>query len=316
MYHSSPYSPTAHRLALRDALARTSPILAPGVGAPLFARLVARAGFPAVYISGASLASMQLGRPDVGLVTMTETVETTERVCDVVDLPIIVDADTGYGGVHNVARTVRALERAGAAAIQLEDQVAPKRCGHLAGKEVVPVDEMCARLRGALGARADDATVIIARTDAAGPEGLEAAIRRARRYGEAGADVLFVEAPRSEDDLVRIGSSLQDWPLVANMVEFGQTPLLPLDRLAELGFSLVIHPGLLIRAIVPAALAALTDLAETGTSAGRLAPLATFDEVNDIVGLPDLLQLEGLWARPDGLPEHAGPARPRPPPIQ
>lgn len=289
---------TSLRGALRKALAGASPVLAPGVGAPLFARLVAQAGFPAVYVSGASVASLQLGRPDVGLVTMSETVETTERVCEVVDLPVIVDADTGYGGVHNVARTVRELERAGAAAIQLEDQVAPKRCGHLAGKEVVPTEEMAARLRVALDARSDDETVIIARTDAASPEGLDAAIARARRYGEAGADVLFVEAPRSEAELGRIGQELSEWPLVANMVEFGQTPLLPVERLAELGFSLVIHPGLLVRAIVPAAQEALAHLVTSGTSAGRLAPLATFDEVNALVGLPALQEVERQFANP------------------
>ncbi len=195
-------------------LTNQAPVVAPGTFNALFARLIVEAGFPAVYLSGAGVANSLLGRPDIGIATMDEMVMIAERICDVVDVPVIADGDTGYGGVHNVARTVRAYERAGVAAVQLEDQVFPKKCGHFDGKEVVSTGEMLERLNAAGDARSGpDGILIIARTDARGPHDLDEAIRRARAYGEAGADLLFVEAPQSRDELARVGQELADWPL-------------------------------------------------------------------------------------------------------
>lgn len=273
---------------LRELLAEEAPIVAPGAFNALFARLIEEAGFDAVYLSGAGVANALLGRPDLGLVTMSEMAMVAEQICDVVSVPVIADGDTGYGGVHNVARTVAAYERAGVAAIQIEDQRFPKRCGHFEGKEVVSPDEMVERLVAARRARsAQDGLVIIARTDAAAVEGIDAAIARAKTYGEAGADVLFVEAPSSRDGLAAVARELGAWPLVANMVEFGKTPLLTAGELGNLGFSLVLFPGSVTRTVTRAARDTLDELHQTGTTAGRLDQMATFDEVNRVVGLKE-----------------------------
>ena len=235
---------------LRRMLVVEAPVIAPGAFNALFARLIVEAGFPAVYLSGAGVANSLLGKPDLGIATMDEMVMVAERVCDVVEVPVIADGDTGYGGVHNVARTVASYERAGVAAIQLEDQVFPKKCGHFGGKEVVSKGEMMERIAAALDARSGpDGILVIARTDARGPLDLAEAIDRALAYGEAGADILFVEAPRSREELERIGTEIGDWPLMANMVEFGKTPLLGADELYALGFSLVIYPGSITRTV-------------------------------------------------------------------
>ena len=278
---------------LRSLLAEQSPVVAPGTFNALFARLIVEAGFPAVYLSGAGVANTLLGQPDLGIVTMNEMLLVAEHVCAAVDVPVVADGDTGYGGVHNVARTVAAYERAGVAAIQLEDQVFPKKCGHFEGKEVVPVGEMLERIHAAREARSGpDGILIIARTDAAGPIGLDEAIERARLYGEAGADVLFVEAPRSHEELARIGRELAEWPLMANMVEYGKTPLLPADELGALGFSLVIFPGSITRTATFAAREILEELAAAGTTAGRLDKMASFQDVNSVVGLEDANEWE------------------------
>lgn len=278
---------------LRSLLAEQSPVVAPGAFNALFARLIVEAGFPAVYLSGAGVANTLLGRPDLGIVTMNEMLLVAQHVCDVVDVPVIADGDTGYGGVHNVARTVAAYERAGVAAIQLEDQVFPKKCGHFEGKEVVPFGEMLERIHAAREARTgSDGILIIARTDAAGPIGLDEAIDRARMYGEAGADMLFVEAPRSREELERIGRELARWPLVANMVEYGKTPLLPADELGSLGYSLVIFPGSITRTVTLAAREMLAELAAEGTTAGRFDKMASFQDVNSVVGLEDANEWE------------------------
>jgi 2-methylisocitrate lyase-like PEP mutase family enzyme len=272
----------------RQLLESENPVVAPGTFNALFARMIESAGFPAIYLSGAGVANSLLGRPDIGLVTLNEMVLVAEHICDVVDVPVIADADTGYGGPHNVARTVKAYERVGVAAIQIEDQVFPKRCGHFEGKEVVAVEEMLQRIEAVLDARSEDqGIVLIARTDARGPIGLDEAIDRARRYREAGADVLFVEAPRTVEELERIGSELSEWPLLANMVEFGKTPLMSAQELADLGFSLVIFPGSIGRASVKAADRVLSELASKGTTREILANKATFDAVNEILGLSD-----------------------------
>ena len=278
---------------LRALLGDDAPVVAPGAFNALFARLIEEAGFDAVYLSGAGVANALLGQPDLGLVTMSEMVMVAERICEVVDVPVIADGDTGYGGVHNVARTVAAYERAGVAAIQIEDQQFPKRCGHFEGKEVVSADEMVERVVAARRARSgDDGILIIARTDAAAVEGIESAIGRARTYGKAGADVLFVEAPSSGDELAMIADELGDWPLVANMVEWGKTPLLSADELGELGFSLILFPGSVTRTVTRAARETLDELRSTGTTMGRLDEMATFDEVNRVVGLTEADEFE------------------------
>ena len=273
---------------LRSLLDTAAPVVAPGAFNALFARLIEEAGFPAVYLSGAGVANALLGQPDLGLVTMSEMVMVAERICEVVDVPVIADGDTGYGGVHNVARTVSAYERAGVAGIQIEDQRFPKRCGHFDGKEVVSADEMVERVAAARQARSgDDGIVIIARTDAAQIEGIDAAIARGRLYAEAGADVLFIEAPETREELTMVAAELGGWPLVANMVEYGKTPLLSAEELGDLGFSLVLFPGSLTRTVTKAAQDTLDELHRTGTTSGRLDTMATFDEVNRVVGLTE-----------------------------
>ncbi len=279
---------TGRGASLRALLADQSPVVAPGTFNALFARLIVEAGFPAVYLSGAGVANTLLGKPDLGLVTMNEMLLVAQHVCAAVDVPVVADGDTGYGGVHNVARTVAGYERVGVAAIQLEDQVFPKKCGHFEGKEVVAPGEMLERIHAAREARTGpDGILIIARTDAAGPLGLDEAIDRARSYGEAGADLLFVEAPRSREELERVGRELDGWPLVANMVEYGKTPLLPAEELGAIGYSLVIFPGSITRTATLAAREVLAELAATGTTAGRLDRMTSFQDLNEVVGLTD-----------------------------
>jgi 2-methylisocitrate lyase-like PEP mutase family enzyme len=229
---------------LRSRLARNPILVAPGVHDALTALIAAQAGFAALYVSGAAIAYTRLGRPDVGLVGMTEVADTVSLIRDRVDAHLIVDADTGFGNALNVGRTIRLLERAGANAIQLEDQDFPKRCGHLDGKVLISADEMAGKIRAALDARHLHETLVIARTDAVAVEGFERAMQRATRYREAGADVLFVEAPRTRAELSRVVATLgRDIPLMANMVEGGKTPLLSAVELEKIGFSLVIFPA-------------------------------------------------------------------------
>src|SRR6185437_14168266 len=210
---------------LRSRLARKPIVVAPGVYDPFTALVATQAGFTTLYVSGAAIAYTRLGRPDIGLVSMTEVAETLALIRDRVDAHLIVDADTGYGNALNVIRTVREFERAGANAIQLEDQDFPKRCGHLDGKALIPAEEMCGKIRAAVDTRQSRETLIMARTDAVAVEGFDRAIERAQMYREAGADMLFVEAPRTRDDLARIAKALRtSLPLLANMVEGGKTP--------------------------------------------------------------------------------------------
>ena len=278
---------------LRLLLDNNSPVVAPGAFNALFAKLIEEADFKAVYLSGAGVANSLLGAPDLGMVTQTEIANIADLVCQAVDIPVIADGDTGYGGVHNVARTIRLYERAGVAAIQLEDQAFPKKCGHFEDKVVVSVEEMVQRIQAARDARSDDEGIlIIARTDARASLGLNAAIDRAKIYAEAGADLLFVEAPHSEEELAQIGSELSGHRLMANMVEFGKTPLLSADRLAELGYCLSIHPGAFTRAVVELTRAVLGDLRTTGSTKGWLDRMATFADVNALLGLPEANEWE------------------------
>lgn len=283
---------------LRALLDESAPVVAPGAFNALFARLIEAEGFPAVYLSGAGVANSVLGQPDLGMVTQSEMVAVAEHVCAVVDVPVICDGDTGYGGVHNVARTIKLYERAGVAAIQLEDQAFPKKCGHFEGKTVVGPDEMVQRITAALDARSgDDGMLIIARTDARAPLGFDEALDRANRYAEAGADIVFVEAPQNEEELERVGRELTGNRLMANMVEFGKTPLLPAEQLGELGFHLVIYPGALTRALVPLARQMLSDLRIQGSTLSWLDRMATFGDVNEVVGLGRANEWEADIAR-------------------
>jgi 2-methylisocitrate lyase-like PEP mutase family enzyme len=275
---------------LRARLARPPIVVAPGVYDALTASLATTAGFEALYLSGAAIAYTRLGRPDIGLVSMAEVADILAMVCERVDTPVIVDADTGYGNALNVQRTVQLFERAGAAAIQIEDQTFPKRCGHLADKGVVAVGEMTGKIRAAVDARRSGATLIVARTDAVAVEGFAAAIDRAVQYREAGADLLFVEAPRSRDQLAALTAALGgSVPLMANMVEGGQTPVLPAEELEALGFSLVIFPGAIVRALAWQAQAFYGALHRDGTTDAFRDRMFDFEAINDVVGTADLL---------------------------
>jgi len=272
------------------------PVVAAGAYDALSARLVAEAGFPALYMTGFGAAASLLGRPDVGLLTMTEMVDQARRMVDATDLPVIADADTGYGNALNVLRTVRSYEQAGVAALHLEDQVAPKRCGHLDGKQVVPADDMVAKVRAAAAARTDPDLVLIARTDARSVEGLDAALARARRYHEAGADVLFVEAPQTEAEVETVARQLADVPLLFNWAEGGRTPALPMERLRDLGFSIVIFPVSTLLAATQAVRQVLRAIRHTGTPAEAMDRLVPFGEFLDFIGLPEVRDLESRFS--------------------
>jgi methylisocitrate lyase len=270
---------------LRDAI-ENSTIQVPGAFNALTARLVERAGYDAIYLSGAALSAGTLALPDVGLFTLTELAQQTVYVTRRVEIPLIVDADTGFGAAVNVERTIVELEMAGAAAIQLEDQVLPKRCGHLSGKAIVDTADMCAKLRAAVGARDDASLVILARTDARGVEGLDEAIERARRYLDAGADWIFPEALADAGEFEKFADEI-DAPLVANMTEFGQSPLLTLDVLAEMGYAAVLYPVTLLRTAMKAVEAALAVIAVEGTQAELIDLLQTRQELYDLLGYSD-----------------------------
>ena len=277
--------------SLSDHL-RQGLLVAPGVYDALTAGLAAAAGFKALYVSGAAIAYTRLGRPDIGLVSMAEVADTIALLRDRVPTPLIVDADNGYGNALNVQRTVRVFERAGAAAIQLEDQTMPKRCGHLRDKSLIPVAEMVGKVRAALDARASEQTLIIARTDAVAVEGVGAAIERARRYAEAGADVLFVEAPQSRAQLAEVTAGLRGLcPLMANIVDGGDTPPLPCAELEALGFRLVIFPGGIVRALARAAQAYYGSLAEHGSNLPFADHMFDFNQLNALIGTPEMLAL-------------------------
>ncbi len=276
---------------LADLIQRTQgALIAPGVYDPFTANLAAQAGFECVYLSGASLAYTQLGRPDLGLVTMTEVADSIAAIRDRVDMALIVDADTGYGNALNVQRTVRVFERSGASGIQLEDQTFPKRCGHLSGKTLIRADEMAGKIKAACDARQSEETLIIARTDGIAVEGIDAAMERAELYLDAGADILFIEAPQSRQEQLMITERFrQRVPLLANMVEGGQTPVGSADQLADLGFKLVIFPGGLARAVLRQVTAYFESLKAHGSTEPFRDRMAVFDELNDAIGLPEML---------------------------
>jgi len=278
---------------LRNLLSTDRVIIAPGAMNALVARLIQQVGFEAIYFSGAAFANTVLAVPDLGLATLSEMVQHLGYISQAVTIPVIADGDTGFGSVLNVQRAVTLYEGAGAAAIQIEDQTMPKRCGHFKDKQVVEMSEMIARIRAALAARADPNFVVIARTDARSVTGLEDALKRCAAYATAGADMLFLEAPESDEELSLIGRELKGVPLVANMVEGGRTPLHSAAELASMGFQLVIFPGL-TRVAVFAVLDALKTLSAHGDSRALLQRLVPLSDVNDRLGLQELLDRAAL----------------------
>jgi 2-methylisocitrate lyase-like PEP mutase family enzyme len=277
--------------SLRARLARPPILIAPGVYDPLTSLIAERAGFEALYVSGAAIAYTRLGRPDIGLVSMSEVVETVALIRDRVRAHLIVDADTGYGNALNVERTVRLLERAGANAIQIEDQDFPKRCGHLDDKALIPASEMVGKVKAATDIRQSPETLIIARTDAVAVEGFDRAIERALLYRDAGADLLFIEAPKAREELEKITSRAGGTvPLMANMVEGGKTPMLSASELETLGFSLVIFPGGIVRALTKTATEYYASLAAHGTTQPFRGRMLDFAELNELLGAPGMIE--------------------------
>ncbi|MGB0546015.1 MAG: isocitrate lyase/PEP mutase family protein [Paracoccaceae bacterium] len=267
-------------------------LLAPGIYDALSGLIAEQAGARAVYLSGASIAYTRFGRSDVGLVSASEVHDTLAAVTDRIQIPVIVDADTGFGNALNVQRTIRNFERAGAAAIQIEDQSFPKRCGHLDGKTLISKDEMVGKIKAAIDARKETNTLIIARTDARGVEGLSEAIDRAQAYQEAGADILFIEAPHSIDEMKLIRKSFgEDIPLLANMVEGGKTPIKTVNDLKSLGFNIVIFPGGAVRATTFQLQQYYAGLIENGSTLEFSDSMHNFDSLNSVIGTPELLKL-------------------------
>jgi 2-methylisocitrate lyase-like PEP mutase family enzyme len=286
----------SHTTRLRSLLAG-QPFIAPGCYDAFTALLIEQAGFGCAYVSGASIAFTRLGRPDIGLTTLTEVAETVGNIRDRVSLPLIVDGDNGFGNALNVQRTVRLLEKMGASAIQLEDQTLPKRCGHLEGKTLISTAEMLGKLRAAQDARADPATAIVARTDAIAVDGFEAGLERAHCYAEAGADVLFVEALRTPEQMARVGRELGGRvPLLANMVEGGKTPLLSIAELGAIGFRLAIFPGAMVRVVGFAAGQYLATLQADGTTRNMLDRMFDFSRLNATIGTEAMLQVGEQYA--------------------
>jgi len=280
----------SHARKLREQLAAPGPIVAPGCYDGLTALLIEQAGFGCAYLSGASVSFTRLGLPDIGLASMTEVANVISNIRERLDIPLIVDGDTGFGNALNVKRTVRLFERMGASAIQLEDQTLPKRCGHLDGKTLVSVGEMLGKIRAAQDARQDADTVIVARTDAIAVTGLDEALERGNAYIEAGADVLFVESPLDDEQLALVGQNLgARIPLLANMVEGGKTPLHNAEELAALGFKVVIFPGAMLRMISRAGAEYLAALRRDGTTAGIMDRMFDFQTLNTVIGTDKLL---------------------------
>jgi len=276
---------------IRNALAEHGQLIMPGVYDALSAKIAARAGFEVIFITGYSLSATLLGEPDFGLLTQTEVVSAAQRICSVVDTPVIVDADTGYGNAINVIRTVQDLIRAGAAGMFLEDQIWPKRCGHMRGKQVIPLDEQLKKLRAAVEARENSDFFIVARTDSRQALGLDEAITRGRAFKEAGADAVFIEAPESKEEMKRISKQVPG-PLVANMLERGVTPLMGPRELKDLGFDLIVWPLAPLYSVAKSLTDVYTTLRRDGSSLAILDRLMPFDEFNRIVGLEEKYALD------------------------
>ena len=281
---------------LRKLIKGNKIIVAPGAFDALSARLVEQAGFPAVYVTGAGVASSRLGVPDIGLTTMNEVLETAKNIVSVTNIPVICDADTGYGNALNLMRTTQDFERIGVAAIQVEDQITPKRCGHTEGKQLVSMEEMVKKIEAFRYAKQTEDFVLIARTDAIAVNGFEDAIERARAYAQAGADVLFVEAPRTIEEMKRIPELLSDVPLLVNMVEGGgKTPLLPVRELEAMGFRIAIYPASAWMAAIKAMQGVLRELKEQGSTDGFSEHMVSFQEMFEVVGLAQYRALEAKY---------------------
>ena len=283
--------------ALRQLLRQPGIIVAPGAYDCLTARLIEREGFPAVYMTGAGTAVTRLGKPDLGFASLTEMLANASAMASTVSIPLIADADTGYSGALNVYRTVQEYARAGVAALHIEDQAFPKRCGHLDGKEVVSIADMVVKLRAACDARTDDDFVIIARTDALAVTGLDDTLRRCAAYAEAGADVLFVEALRTQEEIERVRREV-DLPLLYNFVEHGKSPLIPVSELATLGFKMVIFPGSLMLSVYTLVQRILQDIRQHGTTANRLGDMVSVVDLFNLMGMQESLALEAQWTAP------------------
>ncbi|MGH7811787.1 MAG: isocitrate lyase/PEP mutase family protein [Candidatus Binatia bacterium] len=279
------------RQTLKQLLKRDKLLVAPGCFDGLSARLVEEAGFEAAYLSGGAVAR-SMGIPDIGLVTMSESIERAAQVVSAIKIPIIADADTGYGNAVNLVRSVREFERTGVAAIHIEDQVTPKRCGHLDGKEVISLPEMTKKLAAALAARSDPDFCIIARTDARGVNGFDDAIKRGQAFAEVGVDAIFVEAPQSEEELAEIPRRVTGVPLLVNVFKGGKTPMLPVERLEKMGYRIAIYPSETQRAAIHAMRNALGTLKRDGTTESIDSSLTTFKERDRVVDLDGWQKIE------------------------
>lgn len=289
-------TPARLRALLATATEERRPIVLPGCYDALGARLIEQADFDAVYMTGFGTAAGLLGRPDVGLLGLGEMVDNARRIADAVDLPVIADADTGYGNQINVIHTVRQYEQAGVAGIHLEDQVLPKKCGHMENKQVVDADVMYAKVRAAAAARRDDDFVLIARTDARAPHGLDEALRRASGCLDAGADVLFVEALQAKHEIARVAEEFAGVPLLFNWAEGGKTPPLDYDEIAALGFSMIIMPIGTLLSATRAMQQFLVDLKASGTPAPFAHELMAFSDFTDTIGLGEIVELEDRFS--------------------
>ena len=279
-------------------------VVLPGVYDALTAVAAHRSGFEAAYISGAAVTNSQLGVPDIGLLTMTEMASQAARICQVVPIPVLSDADTGFGEVWNVTRTVIEFERAGLAGLHLEDQTMPKKCGHLDGKSLVPQAEMEQKLRAASDAKSDSSFIVMARTDARGVDGLDAAIERAKAYVGAGADAVFPEGLASEAEFEEFRKAVSV-PLLANMTEFGKTPIIPVDRFRELGYEIVIFPVSAMRIALKAVLGFFESLHETGSQEISLSSMSTRKELYGLIEYPNYESHDADWNSPNWMPKDA-----------
>jgi len=279
---------------LRQLLRQPGIIVAPGAYDCLTAKLIEREGFPVVYMTGAGTAVTRVGKPDLGFASLTEMLANASAIASTINVPLIADADTGYGGALNVYRTIQEYEKAGVAALHIEDQAFPKRCGHLDGKEVVPLADMVVKLRAAGEARTDEDFVIIARTDALAVTGLDDTLRRCVAYAEAGADVLFVEALRTQEEIDRVRREV-DVPLLYNFVEHGKSPLLPVSQLEALGFKIVIFPGSLMLSVYTLAQRILREIRQHGTTASLLGEMGSVVDLFNLMGMQEALALDAKW---------------------
>ena len=281
---------------LRQMMTGKQIVVAPGAHDALTAKIIEQVGFSAVYMTGYGQAASHLGKPDVGLLTLTEMVARASNIVEAVNVPVIADADTGFGNAVNVMRTLREYEKAGVAAIQLEDQVAPKKCGHMTGRQVVSKEEMVGKIKAAVDVRTDPDLMIIARTDARTVHGIGEALERAKAYEEAGADILFIESPESVEEMKQITTSFKV-PVLANMVEGGRTPFLPVQDLQGLGYDLVIFPTASTYLVTKALTRLMTVLKDTGTTASLIPEMITFEEFNDLIGLTKIREIENMYVK-------------------